>query len=137
MANHMREETGMNCSDHQRTINRFIDHEVKATECVVMFEHLVQCAECRQFYDSIISVGVQLDEVRTSIDETTEIFWARGVAANRQANYSLVDQKRIAPRPSTLAFLFVVMLVVGLLFSVNVTIEEPAQIQPAPTTRQR
>jgi predicted anti-sigma-YlaC factor YlaD len=131
MANHMCEETGMNCNDHQQTINRFIDHEVKAKESVLMFEHLVQCAGCRQFYDSIISVGVELDKARYSIDDRAE------VVVYRQPNYSVVGHKRIAPRPSTLAFVIVVMLVVGLLFSVNVTIEEPAQIQPTTTASQR
>ncbi len=35
----------MTCADYQRTINRFIDHEVKATECAELFEHLGKCAE--------------------------------------------------------------------------------------------
>ena len=127
----------MTCEDHQRIINRFIDHEVKAAESALMFEHLAQCEECRQFYDSIVQVGVELDKVHSSIGETTEAFRAPGVAANRQLIPRGDDQKRIAPRPSTLAFVIVVMFVVSLLFSVNVTIEKPAQIPPTTTAGQR
>lgn len=121
----------MSCSDHQQAINRFIDHEVKAADSVVMFQHLAQCAECRQFYDTIVTIWVELDKVQYSTDEKTEVM------VNRRPNYSVVDQKRIAPRPSTLAFVIVVMFVVSLLFSVNVTIEKPAQIQSSATASQR
>jgi predicted anti-sigma-YlaC factor YlaD len=130
-------DSKMTCTDHQRAISRFIDHEAKAAESSVLFEHLAQCAECRQFYDSIIAVGVELDIVRSSMDEATESSRAPGLAANRQPNHRVVDQKRIAPRPSTLAFVIVLMLVVSLLFSVNVTIEKPAQALPTETASQR
>ncbi|MBF8295935.1 MAG: hypothetical protein HW389_2480 [Bacteroidetes bacterium] len=117
----------MTCADHQRTINRFIDHESKATECAELFEHLGKCAECRRFYDTITMLGGELEKIHSSIDEIAEAPWQPSVAASRQPVYRITDQKRIAPRPSTLAFVIVLMFVVSLLFSVNVTIEKPAE----------
>jgi anti-sigma factor RsiW len=126
-------EHHMTCADHQRTINRFIDHEIKATECAELFEHLGTCGECRWFYDSIIALGAELDKVHPPIDETVETAWR----PSRQPVYRITDEKRIAPRPSTLAFVIVVMLVVSLLFSVSVTIEKPAQTTPTAEVSQR
>ena len=123
----------MTCADHQRTINRFIDHEVKATDCAELFKHMGNCAECRQFYDSINYLGTELDRLHSPIEEFAHV-------AQRQAQdsmYRFGSQKRIAPRPSTLAFVIVLMLVVSLLFSVNVTIEKPTQSLPSETTSQR
>jgi hypothetical protein len=51
--------------------------------------------------------------------------------------YRITEEKSIAPRPSTLAFIIVVMLVVSLLFSVSVTIEKPAQTTPTAEVSQR
>ena len=123
----------MTCADHQIAINRFIDHEIKATECADLFEHLGNCAECRQFYDSINYLGIELDRLHSPIEEFAHV-------AQRQAQdsmYRFGRQKRIAPRPSTLAFVIVLMLVVSLLFSVNVTIEKPTQTLPSEATSQR
>jgi len=117
----------MTCADHQRTINRFIDHEIKATECAELFEHLGKCTECRRSYDTIITLSSELDNVHASIEEIAEAPWQPSIAANRQPVYRITDQNRIVPRPSTLAFVIVVMFVVNLLFSVNITIEKPAE----------
>lgn len=133
----MGEETGMNCSDHQRTINKLIDHEAKATECAELFEHLGTCVECRRFYDTIITLGAELDKVHPSIDEIAEAPWQPSVAASGQHMYRITDQKRIVPRPSTLAFVIVLMFVVSLLFSVNVTIEKPAETSSTAAANQQ
>jgi predicted anti-sigma-YlaC factor YlaD len=130
-------EQHMTCADHQRTINKLIDHEAKATECAELFEHLGTCAECRRFCDTIITLGAELDKVHSSIGELTEASWQPSVAASRQPVYRITDQKRIAPRPSTLAFVIVVMFVVSLLFSVNVTIEKPVEIMSTATANQQ
>jgi predicted anti-sigma-YlaC factor YlaD len=127
----------MTCADHQRTINRFIDQEIKATESAELFEHLGKCPECRRFYDSIITLAAQLERVQLSIDEISEAPWQPGVAASRMPVHHITGQKRIAPRPSTLAFVIVVMFVVSFLFSVSVTIEKPVQIPPTTTASQR
>lgn len=123
----------MTCIDHQRTINRLIDHEVKATDCGELFEHLGMCSDCRRFYDTVITLGAELEKVQFSIHEPIETAWR----PDRAPTYGRTDQIRIAPRPSTLAFVIVVMLVVSLLFSVNVTIERPTQIVPSASSSQR
>jgi len=123
----------MTCADHQKTINRFIDHEIKATDCADLFEHLGNCAECRQFYDSINNLGIELDKINSPIGDFADGLqrWAQ------DSTYQFGRQRRLAPRPSTLAFVIVLMLVVSLLFSVNVTIEKPTQTLPSETTSQR
>jgi len=124
----------MKCDEYQRMINKFIDHELKAAECSAMFDHLGTCMECRQFYDSINALGTELDKIPFPNEEVTfrQSGWSK-----RQPTYSIADHKRIAPRPSTLAVAIIVLLVVGLLFSVNVTIEKPAQPMPSALTIQR
>lgn len=123
----------MTCADHQRTINRFIDHEVKAIESAELFEHLGKCLECRRFYDSIITLTTELDKIHPPIERMAEALWRQ----SRRPMYQIADQNSITPRPSTLAFVIVVMLVVSLLFSINVTIEKPAQIMPSASAIQR
>jgi predicted anti-sigma-YlaC factor YlaD len=127
----------MTCADHQRTINRFIDHEIKATECAELFRHLGACVECRRFYDTILSLGAELDKVHLTIDGMPAIPWQPSAAASRQPGYLITDQKRIAPRSSSLVFAVVVILLVTLLFSINVTIEKPAQAAPTAEMSQR
>ncbi len=116
----------MNCAEYQRMINRFTDHEAKANECAELFAHLGTCGGCRQFYDTIIMLGAEMDKVHLPIDETSMASWR----SSRQPTSHMIDTARIAPRPSSLAFIIVVLLVVSLLFSVNVTIEKPAQPTP-------
>ena len=116
----------MNCEEYQRMINRFIDHEMKAIECTELFEHLATCEPCRQFYDAMIALGAELDKVHVSADEPVAASWR----PDRQSTLKFTDQTRVAPRPSTLAFIIVAVFLVGLLFSVNVTIEKPAPPTP-------
>jgi predicted anti-sigma-YlaC factor YlaD len=126
-------ESVMNCNDYQQWINRFIDHEARATESAELFEHLGTCAECRVFYDTIVTLGAELDKIDLSLNESADAQWS----PSRQPINRIPEQRRIVPRPSTLAFVIVVMLVVSLLFSVNVTIEKPAQTTPTAEVNQR
>ncbi|MBF8297046.1 MAG: hypothetical protein HW389_3591 [Bacteroidetes bacterium] len=112
----------MNCAEYQRLINRFIDHEVKANECAELFAHLGTCGGCRQFYDTIITLGAELDKAHLWMDEASALSWR----PSRHPMPHIAGQTRIAPRPSTLVFIIVAVFLVGLLFSVNVTIEKPA-----------
>lgn len=116
----------MNCEEYQRTINRFLDHEVKATESAELFEHLGTCEECRQFYDMLITLGAELDQVQ----HPTDLFSASSWQSRHQLIPRTTEATKIAPRPSTLAFIIVAVFLVGLLFSVNVTIEKPAPPSP-------
>jgi len=118
----------MSCADHQKTINRLIDHEIKAGECAELFAHLGICAECRGFYETILTLDAALDNVHPVTDE---------MPAFRQPRDLITNQKSIAPRPSSLLFAIVVMLVVTLLFSVDVRIEKPTLDRPSATTSQR
>jgi hypothetical protein len=130
-------EQHMTCADHQRTINRFIDHEVKATTCGELFEHLGQCEKCRLFCDSLLALGAELDKIQRSSEENAEAPVHTIPGSTRQAVYPAAGQQRIAPRPSSLFFAIVVMLVVTLLLSIDVSIEKPAQIMPSASTSQR
>jgi predicted anti-sigma-YlaC factor YlaD len=127
----------MTCADHQKIINCLIDHEIKATDCAELFEHLGTCAECRRFYDTILTLGTELDKIPPFMDEMTEAPVQPGLAASRRPEYRVADQRRIAPRPSSLVFAIVVMLVVTLLFSIDVKIEKPTQVIPSASTSQR
>jgi predicted anti-sigma-YlaC factor YlaD len=127
-------EHHMTCADHQRSINRFIDREVKATGCTELFEHLGQCEECRRFFDSILTLGAELEKIQSL---TTEMPVPLGLASVRQPNYQVADQRTIAPRPSSILLAIVVMLVVTLLFSVDVSIEKPTQVMQSAATSQR
>lgn len=116
----------MSCAEHQRMISRFVDHEIKATGCAELFEHLGACGGCRQFYDTIITLSAEMDKVHLPMDETSMASWR----STRQPMPHITDQARIAPRASTLAFIIMAVFLVGLLFSVNVTIEKPAPPTP-------
>ena len=124
----------MTCADHQRTISRFVDHELRATGCTELFEHLGQCEECRRFFDTILTLGAELDKIQSL---TTEMPVEPGLASIRQPDYRVADQRRMAPRPSSLIFAIVVMLMVTLLLSIDVTIEKPTQVMPSASTSQR
>ena len=124
----------MTCADHQRTISRFVDHELKATGCTELFEHLGRCEECRQFFDTILTLGAELDKIQSP---TTEMPMQPDLASIRQTDYRVANQRRMAPRPSSLLFAVVVILVVTLLLSIDVTIEKPNQVMPSASTSQR
>jgi predicted anti-sigma-YlaC factor YlaD len=127
----------MTCADYQRRINRFIDREVKAAACGELFEHLGQCEQCRAFYDSLLTVGAELDRIQPLLRENAETPVHPMFASTRQPIYFAAGQRRIAPRPSSLLFAIVVMLVVTLLFSVDVSIEKPTQVMQSAATSQR
>jgi len=127
----------MTCAEHQRTINRFTDHEVKAAECAELFGHLGTCAECRQFYDTMLTLAAELDNVHLAIDEVQASARLQGSESIRQPGYGVVGQTRIAPRSSSVVLAAVALLVITLLFSINVTIEKPTPTSPSTLTSQR
>lgn len=57
----------MNCSEYQRMISKFVDFEIKATQNVNMFEHLAKCAQCREFFDVLMNLNVELDKVQNPV----------------------------------------------------------------------
>jgi hypothetical protein len=74
----------------------------------------------------LLTLEAELDKVHLPISHTSEEPWRSG----RQPIPRVLDGTRIAPRPSTLAFIIAAVFLVGLLFSVNVTIEKPAPPTP-------
>ncbi|MCX6132779.1 MAG: hypothetical protein NTU47_03100 [Ignavibacteriales bacterium] len=82
----------MTCADHQRTINRLIDHEVKATDCGELFEHLGTCSECRVFYDSLLILEAELEKIQSAVDEKSPMPF-EVIAPPRWYSSAMLDRK--------------------------------------------
>lgn len=113
----------MTCADHQRTINRLIDHEVKATDCGELFEHLGTCVECRGFLDALMKLNAELDRVQTVAESETTISTQYRAFGGRCAVRAATRHGSLRTRISTFALLFVITLFIGILLSVDVRMQ--------------
>jgi predicted anti-sigma-YlaC factor YlaD len=49
-------------------ISRLVDLELKATTSSELFEHLGRCAQCREFYDTMMKLSAELDKIGTPLE---------------------------------------------------------------------
>ena len=112
----------MTCTEYQLFISKLLDNELRQNESSVLFTHLSTCEECRGFFHECIVLNASFDAGSRSLlaesegKETrisdTKSLW---MMSEKGSSFSL------RPRISTLALLFLISLIVGLLFSVSVT----------------
>jgi len=120
----------MTCADHQQTINRFIDREVKATESAELFDHLGACVECRGFFDALMNLNAELDRVQTGAESETTISTRHRAFGDRRAVRGATRHGSLRSRISTFALLIVITLFIGILLSVDAGMQgapEPVQ----------
>ena len=58
----------MNCRDYQQMISKLVDLELKATVSSELFEHLGKCAECREFFDTLMKLTAELERIGTPLE---------------------------------------------------------------------
>jgi predicted anti-sigma-YlaC factor YlaD len=118
----------MNCAEYERIISKLVDLEVKATTSGELFEHLGTCARCREFFDLVMKVNAELDNIGTPI-ELSEAASSRRPYVGVHASIPRFGQQRsLRSRISTYAMIVLLTFFIGLLFSVNIN----AQRQPEP-----
>ena len=121
----------MNCRDYQQMISRLVDLELKAAASSDLFEHLGKCAQCREFFDSLTKLNMELEKGQslTELAETPRDTWTqtRSVAKSIPAKYvSAFFRYRVSmPAPVATA------LTVALLVLVFLMQESPARKQIA------
>jgi predicted anti-sigma-YlaC factor YlaD len=107
----------MNCVEYQRTISRFVDLEVKATASADLFEHLGKCADCRQWFDTLLRLNVECDKIQLTFESENE--------SNIPPKMKMADQLPVHqdPRQTRItraraaAFLMALMLIIGFAWS--------------------
>jgi len=108
-------------------ISRLVDLELKARASGELFEHLGGCAQCREFFDTMMKLAAELDKVEMS-PVLFEEAGKRPYVADRKSAPRTVQRSSLRSRISTFALLIMLTLFIGLLFSVNIS----AQRQPEP-----
>ena len=120
----------MNCVEYQQRISRLVDLEVKATASTELFEHLGTCAQCREFFDAMMKLTTELD----NIDVPRELYEEASIQrpfVDARPSFARFDQPRsLRSRISTFALLVMVTLFIGLLFSVNINAQKPQEPIP-------
>ncbi len=54
----------MKCRQYQQHISRLVDGELNATDSDSLRSHMAGCSECREFFERVTSVGVELCALR-------------------------------------------------------------------------
>ena len=118
----------MTCTEHQLFISKLLDNELRQNESSFLFTHISTCEECRGFFHKCIALNASFDAGWRSLlaeSEGKEIKISdpkyQWTMSNKGSSFSL------RPRISTLALLFLISLIVGLLFSVSVTYSRDPQ----------
>ena len=119
----------MNCRNYQQLISRLVDLEVKATASGEVFEHLGKCAECREFLDTMMKLTAELDKIGMP-QELSEEASKRPYVGDRKSAPRLSQHRSLRSRISTFALLIMVTLFIGLLFSVNISMQNPTEPIP-------
>jgi predicted anti-sigma-YlaC factor YlaD len=120
----------MTCADHQRTINRFIDHEFRAVECAELFAHLGTCAECRGFLDALMKLNAELDRIQIAAELEKAPSMQPRPFVDRNAVRGVVKQRSFRSRVSTLALLVIVTFFIGILLSIDITMQRSPDPHP-------
>ena len=120
----------MNCNDYQHWINRFTDHEARATESAELFEHLGKCAECRGFLDALMKLNAELDRVQTVAELENDMSTEHRAFGDRRAVRGVTKQTSLRSRVSTFALLIIVTLFIGTLLSVDVRMQRTPEPVP-------
>ena len=127
----------MNCVEYQRMISRFVDLEVRATASAQLFEHLGTCAQCREFFDTLTKLNMELEKAQllTELTETPDNVWSqtKPVVKSIPAKYvsAFVRYRISVPAPVAMA---VTVALLALVFLVNVPLERKqiAAVREAP-----
>jgi len=112
----------MTCTEYQLFISKLLDNELRQNESSSLFAHLSACEECKGFFHKCIALNASFDAGWRSLLAQSE---GKETKVPDPKNLWMMSEKgssfSLRPRISTLALLFLISLIVGLLFSVSVT----------------
>jgi predicted anti-sigma-YlaC factor YlaD len=120
----------MNCRDYQQMISKLVDLELKATASGEVFEHLGQCAQCREFLETTMKLTAELDNIGMLAELAEAAGNHRPFVGARTSVPSFGQHRSLRSRISTFALLIMVTLFIGLLFSVNISAQKPPEPIP-------
>jgi predicted anti-sigma-YlaC factor YlaD len=123
-------ESGMNCNDYQRWINRIVDHEARATESTELFEHLGKCAECCGFLDALMKLNAELERIQTVAESEKDMSTEHRAFGDRRAVRCAAKHGTLRSRILTFALLIMVTLFIGTLLSVDVRLQRTPEPVP-------
>jgi hypothetical protein len=107
----------MSHEHYQQLVSEFIDREICAADEQELFGHLNSCADCREFLKASSRLQVEMAVTKPQNHE-------RGsYAVDRQPVRHEVRQSKRRSTFSTFVLLVMVTLIVGMLFSANVTVQ--------------
>jgi predicted anti-sigma-YlaC factor YlaD len=107
----------MNHERYQQLVSEFIDREIHAEDEQELFNHLNSCSECREFLKASCRLQVEMAVTKPRSSE-------RGSnAVDRQPVRREFRRSRRRSSISTFVLLVMVTLIVGILFSANVTVQ--------------
>ena len=63
------------CEDKKILLSAMVDNELSSRQVVLLNDHMVRCASCRQEYDQLCRVSNQLGGFEIPEDERMDQFW--------------------------------------------------------------
>ena len=107
----------MNHEHDQELVSEFIDREIRAGDEQDLFTHLNSCGKCREFLKASCRLQVEMAATKPRNHE-------RGsYAVDRQPVHREFRRSKRRSSISTFILLVMVTLIVGILFSANVTVQ--------------
>jgi predicted anti-sigma-YlaC factor YlaD len=107
----------MNHEHYQQLVSEFIDREIRAADEEELFAHLNSCGECREFLKA--ACRMQADMAATK----PQSHGRASYAVDRHPVRHQFRQSKRRSSISTVVLLVMVTLIVGMLFSANVTVQ--------------
>jgi hypothetical protein len=111
----------MNHEYHQQLVSEFVDREIRAEDEQELFHHLSSCAECREFLKAACRLQIEMAATKPRDSDRGSY-----TADRRPVRHEFRQSKRHS-RISTFVLLVMVTLIVGILFSANVTVQRPPE----------
>jgi len=127
----------MNCEEYQLQVSKLLDNALEKEKRADVFSHLGICERCREFFESTMHIRLAMrsaESLPMSAAMDTKVMQfavtQSGRAHDRGAVQWLGQHRSLRSRISTFALLIMVTLFVGLLFSININMQKPAEPIP-------
>jgi predicted anti-sigma-YlaC factor YlaD len=105
-------------------ISRLVDLELKATASAELFEHLGKCAQCREFFDNLMRLNLELDNAQAPVALEREIGDQLSEKLGKKRELQVIRTAQIRfDRWRTAALLALMVLITGLFWSMTLPMQ--------------
>ena len=132
----------MSCEEYQQQVSKLLDNALEKGKTADVFSHLGICEKCREFFESTMYIRLAMrtaESLPISAAMDTKVLQFAVAQSGRAHDHGPVQRfgqhRSLRSRISTFALLIMVTLFVGLLFSININMQKPAEPIPEELVR--